>query len=434
MNRSPQQHRVRFRRTSLCVIACIAVFAASLAGPSSAQDADPSSGETAGSYIDVVSFLGQHDVELPAAVARQFSDFSEKDQQQRLLGLGVDRSILESDIDTRPMPLVAELLRVLDPDAARPEVASDEDFAQSMLDAATGGLIADLQEDYSARLGFARWDDTTDGGRVLVIPVVGATQQDIQQIQSAVLPDNTSIQVESTDISYQDLRKLKDAVYASIRAATGGKLTGWSIGVAHEPREVFVRVDLSLQQNREALASISRGTDLPTASVVDDPNAHLPGSNQSKGLLVGNDRDAAEAVGDRPTRNKQTGDLLAGLAEVVRDVADSFVAAEIPTSRRTGTELVSFADAKVEAPDTDHREWANIRGGEWIKSDNGGGCTTNFLWKKGSDYQMGTAGHCSTTTGTSKGHRAFRSFKHRTLAGATNGDIGTVTLNGALRV
>ena len=91
---------------------------------------------------------------------------------------------------------------------------------------------------------------------------------------------------------------------------------------------------------------------------------------------------------------------------------------------------VNVTDAKMEPPD-DLRESSHIRGGEWIVVDNGGGCTTNFLWRNdNNDYQMGTAGHCSTTAGNFRGHRAYRSFDHRTLAGASNGDIGTVTLNG----
>ena len=47
------------------------------------------------------------------------------------------------------MPLVAELLRVLDPDAPRPEVASDADYARSLVDAAASAVIAGLQGDYS---------------------------------------------------------------------------------------------------------------------------------------------------------------------------------------------------------------------------------------------------------------------------------------------
>ena len=429
MKRSPHQLRVHFRRTSLCVLACIAVFAASLAGPSSAQDADPSSGEVASSYIDVVGFLGEHGVELPAAVARQFSDFSEQGQQQRLLGLGVDRSILESDIDTRPMPLVAELLRVLDPDAARPEVASDEDFAQSMVDAAAGGLIADLQEDYSSRLGFARWDSTADGGRILVIPVVGPSQQEVTQIEANALPGDTSIRVETTDISYPDLRELKDAVNASVRATTGNRLGDWSIGIDHETLKVFVRVDASLERNRGILTGISSGTVGATGTVNEGQTANNQGNKQIEDLLAGDD-EAVTTVDEGQTGDTQTGDLLAGLASIVRDAADTFVAAEIPSSSRTGAEMLTFADAKMEPPETDLRESANIRGGEWIISDNGSVCTTNFLWKKVTTYRMGTAGHCSTTTGAGSSPRDYRSFDHLTLAWNSNGDIGTVTLNG----
>ena len=150
---------------------------------------------------------------------------------------------------------------------------------------------------------------------------------------------------------------------------------------------------------------------------------------QIEDLLAGNDNTGA-TVDDGQAGNEQTGDLLAGIAAIARDVADSFVVTEIPSTSRTGAELVAFADARMEPPDVDFRESAHIRGGEWIDSDNGGGCTTNFLWKKGSGYRMGTAGHCSTTTGNVSGHRAYRSFDHRTLAGINNGDIGTVTHNG----
>ncbi len=400
MKRSPHQRRVHFRRTTLIVLASVAVLAAALVSPSSAQVTDPPSRGTDSGYIDVVSFLAQHGVTLPPAVAGQFAALSEADQQQRLLSLGVDRSILHGDIADRPMPLVAELLRVLDPDAPRPEVASDADYARSMIDVAAGAVIADLQGDYSSRLGFARWDDTPGGDRVFVIPVVGASQQEVRQIEAMVLPDNTPIRVESTDISYQDLRELKDAVYTSIRATTGDRLGDWSIGIDSEPQTVFVRVDLSLERNKEILASINSGLDSATAT-----------------------------VDDGRTGNKQTGDLLAGLTAIVHDVANSFVVAEIPSSSRTGTELVTFADGKMEPPD-DFRESAHIRGGEWVVPENGTGCTTNFLWKKNNEYRMGTAGHCSTTTGTSKGHRAYKTFDHRTLAGANNGDIGIVDLNG----
>ncbi len=427
--RTPHQRRVHFRRTTLSVLALVAVLAAALLSPSSAQVTDPSSGEPESGSIDVDSFLAQHGVEFPSAVAGQFAALSEADQQQRLLSLGVERSILHSDIADRPMPLVAELLRVLDPDAPRPEVASDADYARSMIDVAANAVIADLQEDYSSRLGFARWDDTSGGGRVLVIPVVGASQQEVGQIEDLVLPNSTPIQVESTDISYQDLRDLKDAVCASIRATTGDRLGDWSIGIDSEPQKVFVRVDLSLERNQEILAGINSGTGSATATVVDEQATNEQANQQIADLLLGND-DTAATVDDGRTGNKQTGDLLASLAAIVHDVANSFVAAEIPSSRRTGVELVTFADAKMEPPDTDYRESAHIQGGEWIDSDNGGGCTTNFLWREGNDYRIGTAGHCSTTTGTYRGHRAYRSFDHRTLAGANNGDIGTVTLNG----
>ena len=428
MRRSPHQRRVHFRRTTLSVLALVAVLAAALVSPSSAQVTDPSSGEPESGSIDVVGFLALHGVELPSAVAGQFAALSEADQQQRLLSLGVDRSILHSDIADRPMPLVAELLRVLDPDAPRPEVVSDAEFARSMIDAAAGAVIADLQEDYSSRLGFARWDDASGGGRVLVIPVVGASQQEVEQIEDLVLPNSTPIRVESTDISYQDLRELKDAVYESIRATTGDRLGDWSIGIDHEPQTVFVRVDLSLERNQEILAGINSGTGSATTTVVDEQATNEQANQQIADLLLGND-DTAATVDDGRTGDRQTGDLLAGLAAIVHDVANSFVVAEIPSSRRTGAELVTFADVKMEPPD-DFRESAHIRGGEWIVSDNGGGCTTNFLWKKGNEYRMGTAGHCSTTTGISLAPRDYRSFDHLTLNGTNNGDIGTVTHNG----
>lgn len=403
------------------VLTSVAVLAAASASPSSAQVTIPQPAETASAYFDVVDFLAERNVELPAGIAAQFNDLIEEDQYQRLLSLGVDSSILQSDADERPMPVVAELLRVLDPDAPRPEVATDVAYARSMVNLAASAVIAELQEDYSSRLGFARWDNTVDGGRVFVIPVVGAGPSEVKQIEANVLPENTSIRVESTNISYQDLRELKDAVYASIKTTTGNQLGDWSIGIDREAQKVIVRVDLSLKQNREILTRIGG-----TAATMADEQA---GNSQTGDLLAGNDANGA-TVNYGQAGNKQTGDLLAGLAAIVRDVADSFVATEIPASNRAGAELLSIVHAKMRPPDTDYRESAHIRGGEWIESDNGGPCTTNFLWKKGSDYKMGTAGHCSTTTGTSKGHRAYRSFKHRTLAGDDNGDIGTVTLNG----
>ena len=402
------------------VLVSAAVLAAALVSPSSAQVTEPQPAETASAYFDVVDFLAEHRVELPAGVAAQFNDLIEEDQYQRLLSLGIDSSILQSNVDERPMPVVAELLRVLDPDAPRPEVASDVAYARSMVDAAVGVVIADLQEEYSARLGFARWDSTADGGRVFVIPVVGASPTEVEQIEAVVLPDETPIRVESTDISYQDLRELKDAVYASIKTATGNQLGDWSIGIDGEAQKVIVRVDLSLEHNTEVLAKI----DGSTATIADGHTANI----RTGGLATGND--ATVTFDEGQPGSKETGDLLAGLTAIVRGVADSFVATMIPASNRKGVELVSIAHAKIQPPDTDYRESEHIRGGEWIEPDSGGACTTNFLWKKGSDYQMGTAGHCSTTTGTSKGHRAYRSFDHRTLAGDDNGDIGTVTLNG----
>ncbi|MCQ3808865.1 MAG: S1 family peptidase [Acidimicrobiia bacterium] len=410
------------------MLALVAMLAAALVSPSSAQVAKHQSGETESGSIDVVSFLAKRGVKLPPAVAGQFAALSEADQQQRLLSLGVDRSILHGDITDRPMPLVAELLRVLDPDAPRPEVASDADYARSMVEVGAGSVIADLQGDYSSRLGFARWDNTSDGDRVLVIPVVGASKQEVGQIEAMALPGNTPIRVESIDISYQDLRELKDAVDASIRATTGDRLGDWSIGIDSEPQKVFVRVDLSRERNKKILAGLNNGIDSETTTVVDEQTTNGQGSQQIGNLLVGGDQTTA-TVDDGLTGNKQTGNLLAGLTVIVHDVANSFVVAEIPSSNRTGAELVMFADGKMEPPD-DFRETSNIRGGEWVVSDNGGGCTTNFLWKKGNAYRMGTAGHCSTTTGTYKGHRAYRSFDHRTLAGVNNGDIGTVTHNG----
>ena len=296
MNQTTHRRRVRYRIAILSVFASIAVLAAGLASPSSAQVTQPPAGETESATIDVVDFLAQVGVKLPPTVAAQFVSLSEQDQQQRLLGLGVDRSILQSDIVDRPMPLVAELLRVLDPDAPRPEVASDDDYARTMVDDAAGAVIADLKRNYSSRLGFARWDNTSAGGRVFVIPVVGASQSEVSQIEGTALSEDTPIRVESTDISYQDLRELKDAVKAAIQAATGDRLGDWSIGIDRESKKVTVRVDLSLEQNREILTGID-------------------------------------------------------LAAIARDTGSSFAAIEIPSTSRSGSELVAFADAEMAPPD-----------------------------------------------------------------------------------
>ena len=411
------------------MLASIAVLAAALVSASSAQNANPTPGTTESAGLDVVGFLAQYGVELPAAVAKQFTSLTEQDQQQRLISLGVDRSILRSNVADRPMPLVAELLRVLDPDAPRPEIASDDDYARSMVDAAAGAVLADLQGDYSSRLGFARWDSTASGGRILVIPVVGPSQQEVTQIEANALPGDTSIRVETTDISYPDLRELKDAVNASVRATTGNRLGDWSIGIDHETRKVSVRVDASLERNRGILTGISSGTVGATGTVNEGQTANNQGNKQIEDLRAGDD-EAVTTVDEGQTGDTQTGDLLAGLASIVRDAADTFVAAEIPSSSRTGAEMLTFADAKMEPPETDLRESANIRGGEWIISDKGSVCTTNFLWKKVATYRMGTAGHCSTTTGAGSAPRHYRSFDHLTLAWNSNGDIGTVTLNG----
>ena len=374
MDRTTTKFRVHIRRVALGVFASVAVLAVSVANPSSAQVTEPPHGQTESANIDVVDFLAQFGVVLPQAVAAQFAALTEQDQQQLLLSLGVDPLLLQSDIDNRPMPLVAELLRVLDPDAPRPEIASDEEYARGVVDRAAFAVIADLQRDYSSRLGFPRWDDTSDGGRVLMIPIVGASQQEVIQIQRTVLPEDTPVRVERTDISYQDLRKLKDEVNASIRTATGNQLTDWSIGIDRKEKKVTIRADLGLARNQEILTGID-------------------------------------------------------IAAIARAAGDSFAATEIPARRRSGSELVSFANATMEPPEVDFRESENIRGREWIIPDIGGACTTNFLWKNGSSYRMGTAGHCSTT-GAGVGQRAYRSFDHLTLAGSNNGDIGRVTHNG----
>lgn len=429
MKRTPSQHRVNFRGATLGVIAALAVLAAVLANPSSAQDAEPAAEAAEFAGFDVVDFLSQYGVVLPADAANDLDALTEQGQQQRLISLGVDRSILQSDFADRPMPLVAELLRVLDPDAPRPEVASDVAYARSMVDAAAGEVIDDLQVDYSSRLGFARWDDAADGSRTLVIPVVGASEQEVAKIAANDLPAGSRIRVERTDISYQDLKRLKDAVRASIEATTGNRLGDWSIGINRETRTVFVRIDASLERNKKILAGIGAAALSATTTVDEGTNADGQVVQQTGDLLTGGDDTGTTANRGR-TSDSQTGDLLARLARIVRDAADTFVAAEIPSSSRTGAEMLTFANVKMEPPDTDYRESSHIRGGEWVTPDSGGSCTTNFLWKKGSQYRMGTGGHCSTTTGNSKGHRAYRTFYHRTLAGSRNGEIGKVTHNG----
>ncbi len=115
-----------------------------------------------------------------------------------------------------------------------------------MLDVSAMKLIDELQEDYSSRLGFARWDTTAEGKPVFAIPIVEPTDHEVTEIEAKVLHDNTPIRVESTDISYHNLTELQDAVKASIESTTGGRLSHWLIGIDHNARTVAVRVDLSL--------------------------------------------------------------------------------------------------------------------------------------------------------------------------------------------
>ena len=368
---------MKFPKSALTSLALASAIAAVLEGSSSAQVANPQPGATKTATLDVVEFLDEHGVELPTGVAKQLKSLTAQEQHKRLVELGVDRSILMSDVAERPMPLVAELLRVLNPDAPRPEVASDEDYAGSMLDVAAITAIDDLQEDYSTRLGFARWDTTAEGKPVFVIPIVEPAKQEVTEIQAKVLHNDTPIRVESTDISYHDLGELQDAVKASIESTTGGRLSNWSIGIDHNARTVAVRVDLGLEQNRTVLAGIEGAT-----TAADELQTNNQRNPQLNDLLSGGAAMPAK-VDDDQTDDKVTANLLAGLESSVGDVANSFVVADIPSSKRTGAELVDFADGKIVLQSKQLRNAAHIRGGEWIRSDNGGSCTTNFLWKKG---------------------------------------------------
>ncbi len=425
MKRTASLHRIRCPRTALIALALVSFIAAVFVAPSSAQVTNTEPLATKNTTWDVIEFLAQHGVALPAVVAQQYTSLTEQEQHQRLIALGIDRFVLSADIEERPMPLVAELLRVLDPDAPRPEIASDDDYARSMLDASASAVINDLQGQYASRLGFARWDQTANGGRVLVIPIVDPTQREITLIEGKSLLDETAIRVEKTDISYQDLRELKNSLDVSIRSATENRLANWSIGIERATQSVFVHVDLSLERNRELLS----GIDGVMAFVNEEQTSNNQGNPQIKDLLIG-DGETHHTVDEELSGDKESGDLLAGLANVVRNAANSFVMAELPLSSRTGTEMVSIVDVKMAPPDTDYRESSHIRGGEWVVSDAGGSCTTNFLWKRGGSYRMGTGGHCSTNTGTSSGNRAYRTFEHRTLSGTRNGAIGKVTHNG----
>ncbi len=164
-------------------------------------------------------------------------------------------------------------------------------------------------------------------------------------------------------------------------------------------------------------------------AAVDELQSTNEGNPQVRDLLSGGSSTPA-TVDDEQVSDKVTGNLLAGLESLADSAATSFVVAEIPSSRRTGAELVTFSDGKMVLQSKELRNATNIRGGEWIRSDNGSVCTTNFLWKKGKEYRIGTAGHCSTTTGTSSGSRDYRTFDHLTLAWNRNGRVGTVTHNG----
>ena len=424
MQHTTSTHRVEFSRIALSALALVSVIAAMFVGSSSAQVANPEPGATKTPTLEIIEFLDEHGVKLPANVIKQYKSLTVQEQHKQLIEGGVDRSLLMSDVAKRPMPLVAELLRVLDPDAPRPEIASDEDYAQSMLDVSAMKLIDDLQEDYSSRLGFARWDTTAEGKPFFVIPIVAPTDHELTKIEDKVLHNNTPIRVESTDISYHDLSELQDAVKASIESTTGGRLSHWLIGIDHNTRTVTVRVDLSLEQNRTVLAGIEEAT-----ATVDELQSTNESNPQLRDLLSEGSATPA-TVNDEQASDKATRNLLAGLEKLADNAANSFVIAEIPSSKRTGAELVTFSDGKMVLQSKEVRNAPNIRGGEWIRSDNGSICTTNFLWKKGKEYRIGTAGHCSTTTGTSSGSRDYRTFDHLTRAQNRNGRVGTVTHNG----
>ncbi len=115
----------------MSALALTSVIAAVLVGSSSAHVANPEPGATKTPTLEIIEFLDQHGVKLPANVTKQYKSLTVQEQHKQLIERGVDRSLLMSDVAKRPMPLIAELLRVLDPDAPRPEIASVEDYAKA---------------------------------------------------------------------------------------------------------------------------------------------------------------------------------------------------------------------------------------------------------------------------------------------------------------
>ncbi len=330
--------------------------------------------------FDVTKLLAAAGVELPANEAERLSALSAEGQISLLLGRGAKLDALELLEDDRPMAAVAEILRVLDPSVARPEVATQAELAIAERDDRFRAHLQQLEERFPDRIGFPSLSSSGNG---LVVPIVGLTPRERADLEKGrAAGSDVDVRYMPGKASAKALLSLRDELESSLTEVYGSDLGSWSIGVDPGDSRVVVEV------------ASSGGTWSGPAS-------------QSKKPRLDEVRRHVESVTARRAGQRPSADLVSV----------------------TGVDRRKFAP--VDYRGTDYRESAHIRGGEWIQTERGG-CTSNFLFNRrlsggGYEYRMGTAGHCSTT---STGVRRWQNVWHSNHHGARNGEIGRVTHNG----
>jgi hypothetical protein len=332
-------------------------------------------GEDSG--LDVATFMEENGSPLTEEAALVVSGLSKSEQLELLLSEGVNPDAV-TDRSDRPLRLVAEILAVLDPDAARPELASDAEYARKDAQKAVFAAVGQLDKTFGDRLGFPHVSDGPAGAMQLKITVKGLDAEGRAQLAGLEAPGLVAIQATEAPLGRGDLFAIQRAVQVELTKLLDDRVKSWYVALDAETSTIRVGIE-------------------------DDP-AHWAATTLRNQASERAQRAAARAV-----RTLGLGTTLdpSQLVSVVA-VVDPIV------------------------PAVDFRESSHIRGGEWAAADNWiPACTTNFLWRRNtSDYRMGTAGHCSTTQGTWRFPRAWRSFDHAKLDGTRNGEIGRVTHNG----
>ena len=232
-----------------------------------------------------------------------------------------------------------------------------------------------------------------DNRRKLIIPVTDLSRSEIDDLSSLVVADGmVEVVPRQARASRAELIRLQEAVNSDL-VGISSELGSWSIGVNTVSERVEVHISPAAERGQER-----RG-----------PSQGRPDGRVDLSFVK-------EMVESRARSHMANSNAARGLAR--RDVAlESLVTVE--------------EGAGVVIPETDFRESAHIRGGEWVRSDNRGVCSTNFLWKKGSQYRIGTAGHCSTTGGSFGDPRSnARTFDHARFNRTRNGRVGDVNHNG----